>query len=85
MKINTKKTKVMKISRVEEEEKNMKIAIDQEEIHRILILVKLISDDAKCHKEIKKRKAMGKEAFTKRKELLKRGLNRDIKRDWLKH
>ena len=30
--------------------------------------------------EIKKRIAMGKEAFTKRKELLKCGLNRDIKK-----
>ena len=28
MKINTKKTKVMKINRVEEEEKNIKIIID---------------------------------------------------------
>jgi len=35
----------------------------------------LISDDAKCHKEIKERIAMGRVAFTKRKALLKEGLN----------
>ena len=44
----------------------------------------LISSDAKCHKEIKKRIAMGKEAFTKIKELLKGGLNRDITKRMVK-
>ena len=44
----------------------------------------LISSDAKCHKELKKRIAMGKEAFAKRKELLKVGLNRDIKKIMVK-
>src|SRR6218665_685030 len=48
--------------------------------HRILLLGSLISSDAKCHKELKKRIAMGKEPFTKRKELLKGELNRDIKK-----
>src|SRR6218665_3612587 len=80
-KINTKKTKVMKISRIEGEEKNLKITIDGEEIKQVTefcYLGSLISDDAKCHTEIKKRIAMGKEAFTKRKELLKEELNRGI-------
>src|SRR6218665_3676057 len=40
----------------------------------------MISSDEKCQKEIKKRIAMGREAFTKRKELLKGGLNRHIKK-----
>src|SRR6218665_1476033 len=83
MKINTKKTKVMKISRVEGEEKNMKITIDGEEIEHVsefCYLGSLISSDANCHKEIKKRMAKEKDAFTKRKELLKGGLNRDIKK-----
>jgi len=35
MKINTKETKLMKISRVEGEEKNMKIIIDGEEIEQV--------------------------------------------------
>ena len=34
-KINTKKTKVMKISRIEGEEKNLKITIDGEEIEQV--------------------------------------------------
>ena len=54
MKINTKKIKVglMKISRVEGEEKNMKITIDGEEIEQVTefcYLGSLISSDAKCH------------------------------------
>ena len=64
MKINTKKTKVMKISRIKGEEKNMKITINGEEIEQVTefcYLESLISSDAKCHKEIKKRIAMGKE------------------------
>src|SRR6218665_2526551 len=77
----------MKISRVEKEEKNMKIKIDGEEIEQVTefcFLGSLISSDAKCHKEIKKRRAMGKEAFTKGKELLKGGLNTDIKKIMVK-
>jgi len=30
----------------------------------------MISDDARCHREIKRRIAMGKEAFYRKKELL---------------
>lgn len=87
MKINIKKTKVMRISREAKGEKNMKITINGEEVEQVTefcYLGSLISEDAKCHKEIKKRIAMGKEAFTKRKELLKGGLNRDIKKRMVK-
>src|SRR6218665_659956 len=85
--INTKETKVMKINRVEGEEKNMKITIYGEEVEQVIefcYLESLISSDAKRHKEIKKRRAMGKEAFTKRKESLKGGLNRGIKKRMVK-
>ena len=87
MKINIKKTKVMRISREAKGEKNMKITINGEEVEQVTefcYLGSLISEDAKCHKEIRKRIAMGKEAFTKRKELLKGGLNRDIKKRMVK-
>jgi len=63
----------------------MKITINEEEqVTEFCYMGSLISSDAKCHKEIMKRIAMGIEAFTKRKELLKRGLNRDIKKRMLK-
>src|ERR1700733_11470823 len=65
----------------------MKIKINEEvkeQVTEFCHLGSLISEDAKCHKEIKKRIAMGKEAFTKRKELLKGGLNRDLKKRMVK-
>jgi len=68
MKINPKKTKAMKIIRVDGEEKNMKITIDGEEIEQVTEFCKLgslISSNAKCHKEIKKRIAMGKKRLLK--------------------
>ena len=39
-----------------------------------------ITEDAKCHEEIKKRIAMGKDAFMRRRELLRRGLDRNLKK-----
>src|SRR6218665_1473626 len=72
MKINTKKTKVMKISKENGEETTMMIVIEGERIEEVkefCYLGSLISNDAKCHREIRRRIAMGKEAFLKRKEL----------------
>src|SRR6218665_3363662 len=80
IKISTKKTMVMKISRIEGEEKNNYENNNRPRRNRTGHLGSLISDDAKCYKDINKRIAMGKEAFTKRKMLLKGGLNRDIKK-----
>ena len=57
------------IRRVKGEEKNMKIAIDGEEIKQVTefcYLRSLISDDAKCHREIKTGIAMGKECQKER-------------------
>src|SRR5688572_10039906 len=39
----------------------------------------MITTDAKCHREIKRRIAIGKEAFSNRRELLRGKLNRNLK------
>ena len=39
----------------------------------------MIATDAKCHREIKRRIAIGKEAFSKRRELLRGKVNRTLK------
>ena len=44
----------------------------------------LITTDAKCHKEIRRRIAMGKEAFAKRRELLKRNIDHNLKKRLIK-
>src|SRR6218665_3211477 len=44
----------------------------------------MITSDAKCHVEIRRRIAMGKDAFYKRKELLRRKLNKNLKKRIIK-
>ena len=85
MKINTKKTKVMKISRMEES--TVKITIngeDIEQVNKFCYLGSVVTQDAKCHTEIKRRINMGKDAFCKRKELLRGKLNRTLKKRMVK-
>ena len=40
-----------------------------EQVKEICYLGSMISDDARCHRENKRRIAVGKEAFSRRKEL----------------
>ena len=85
MKINIKKTKVMKISKRKVE--TVKITLNGEEIEQVdkfCYLGCIITEDAKCHTEIKRRIAMGKDAFNKRGELLRGKINRDLKKRMVK-
>src|SRR6218665_3113618 len=98
MKVNTKKTKVMKISKATESamkilaegellEQVMKIVAEGELIEQVkefCYLRSMIFDDAKCRREIKRRIAMGKEAFSRRKELVRGGLKRCLKKGIVK-
>ena len=70
MKINMKKTKVMRISR--EEGGKLSILIDGhklEQVEQFVYLGSMITEDGRCNKEIKRRIALGKEAYNRRKEL----------------
>ena len=72
MKINIKKTKVMRISRTEGAK--AKILIDGNSLEQVMeycYLGSTVTSDGKCHKDIRKRIAMGKTAFNKRSELLR--------------
>ena len=85
MKINSKKTKVMKISR--KKKTTVRIIINGERIEQVeefCYLGSVVTTDAKCHSEIRRRIAMGKEAFMKRKELLRGGLSRNLKKRMIK-
>ena len=85
MKINFKKTKVMKISR--KKKTTVRIIINGERIEQVeefCYLGSVVTTDAKCHSEIRRRIAMGKEAFMKRKELLRGGLSRNLKKRMIK-
>src|SRR6218665_2304268 len=81
MKVNIKKTKVMKVSRKREGVIN--ITIDGEileKVERFRYLGALITSDGRCETEIKTRIDMAKHALNQRKELLRTNLNKDIKK-----
>src|SRR6218665_969827 len=81
MKVNIKKTKVMKLSRKGEGVIN--ITIDGEileQVERFRYLGALITSDGRCETEIKTRIDMAKNAFNQRMELLSTNLNKDIKK-----
>ena len=86
MKTNISKTKSMKIDR-EEEEVTAKIKINGEEVEQVksfCYLGSMITADARCQNDLKRRIALGKEAFTKRGELLRGGLNKSVKKRLVK-
>jgi|SRR6218665_518147 len=68
MKTNTKKTKVMKINRVEGEKKNLKITIDEEEIEQVTefyYLGSLISSNANATQKSRKGQQWDKKRLLK--------------------
>ena len=85
MKINIKKMKVMRISRTEEAK--AKILIDGSSLEQVMeycYLGSTVTSDGKCHKDIRKRIAMGKSAFNKRSELLRGKLSLQLKKRMVK-
>ena len=86
MKINIGKTKVMRVSK-DEEEIAMKITINGEEIQQVksfCYLGSMIITDARCHSDVKRRIVLGKDAFTKRGELMRGGLSKSLKKRLVK-
>ena len=76
MKMNIKKTKSMRISRRGDEIINIQInGTGIEQVKTFKYLGAEITSDGKCQKEIQIRIAKAKNAFTKIKELLSKGLN----------
>ena len=75
MKINVKKTKVMVVSK--EERKEVRIMVDGQRVEQVpqfKYLGAWMTEDGRCELEVKTRIAMAKEAFSKRRELLTKGL-----------
>src|SRR6218665_3069768 len=67
MKINIKKIKVLKISKGKETMVRINIGGKEiEQVKEFYYLGSVITTDAKCHREIRRRIAIGKEAFSKR-------------------
>ena len=85
MKINVKKTKVMRISNNKDDAMNITINGQQvEQVTAFKYLGSIISSDGRCTEEIRTRIAMAKKAFMKRKELLTKGLDIQTKKSIVK-
>ena len=85
MKINVKKTKVMRISKTGEGDVTLFVEGQiVEQVAKFKYLGSIIEADGRCEGEIKARIGMGKDAFGKRKELLSRKMSRDVKKKIIK-
>ena len=84
MKINVKKTKVMKISK---NGGTMNIIIDGqkvEQVNKFKYLGAWNTEDGRCETEIRTRIGMAKDAFSKRKDFLSGGLSKVVKKRIMK-
>ena len=85
MKINVKKTKVMKVSRKGEGIVNILIEGQKvEQVATFKYLGSIMSEDGRCVNEIRARIAMANDAFTKRRQLFVRKMSRRLKKRIIK-
>jgi len=85
MKINAKKTKVMKVSRNTRGKMNITVGGQKiEQVESFKYLGSTITEDGRCEQEIKIRIALAKEAFNKREELLLRKFKNSVKKKIVK-
>ena len=85
MRINVKKTKVMKVSRNGGGVVNINVEGKRiEQVQQFRYLGSLITEDGRCESEIRARIAMAKTEFNKRKELLTRKMSRGTKKRIIK-
>ena len=85
MRINTKKTKVMKISRHGGGEIIINVNGQRlERVNKYKYLGTWVTDDGRCDLEVRTRIAMAKQVFSRRKEMLTRGMSRRVKKKMVK-
>jgi Reverse transcriptase (RNA-dependent DNA polymerase) len=85
MKINVKKTKTMVVSR--EEGRTANIIIDGqnvEQVKKFKYLGAIMTENGTCIEEVKARIGMAKEAFSRTKELVTKGLKKELKKRLVK-
>src|SRR6476619_849028 len=84
MKINVKKTKVMRVrKKISVNDKPMHIVINGvvvEQVKQFRYLGSLITEEGTCIAEIKSRIAMAKDAFNKRREMMTNRLSKELKK-----
>src|SRR6476469_1253799 len=85
MKINTKKTKAMVVSRNGGERVNITAEGQSvKQVSKFRYLGSLISEDGRCLDDVKIRIGMAKDAFNKRKQLITRSIRVDLRKRLVK-
>src|ERR1044072_9304688 len=85
MSINVKKTKIMRVSKSDARKFEIKVNGEYlEQVSEFKYLGSTITEDGRCQKEVRIRIAMAKGAFNKRKCLLSRKMNRQLKKRIIK-
>ena len=85
MRINLKKTKVMVFTKGQPKKVSIWLRnTELEQVHEFCYLGSLLTEDARCDKEIKKRIAMAKAAFMRRGDLLRGNISKDLKKRMVK-
>jgi len=85
MKINTKKTKIMRMSTVEG--RTMKITVNEQNLERVkqfCYLRSLVTEDCRSCHDARRRIALGKEAFNKKSDLMRGSLSLHLKKRMVK-
>jgi len=85
MRINIKKTQTMLISRIKR--KPVEVRIDGQIVEQVMkfkYLGSVISEDGGCSEEVKVRIGMAKDAFKKRRELMTKNMNMDLRKKMVK-
>ena len=81
MRINTKKTKIISMSTVEG--RTMKITVNGQNLERVkqfCYFGSLMTEDCRSCHDIRRRNALGKEAFDKKSDLMRGSLNLHLKK-----
>jgi len=85
MRINLKKTKVMMFTKGQPSKVSIWLRnAELEQVHEFCYLDSLLTEIARCDKEIKKRIAMAKTAFMRKGELLRGNISKDLKKRMVK-
>ena len=85
MRINTKKTKIMRMSTVEGS--TMKITVNGQNLERVkqfCFLGRLVTENCRSCHDVRRRIALGKEAFNKKSDIMRGSLSLHLKKRMVK-
>jgi len=85
MRINTKKNKVMRISQVEGRPIRIKVnGQNLEKVKQFCYLGSLVTEDGRSCREVRRRNALGKEAFNKKRDLMQKSVSLHLRKRMVK-